>query len=338
MVYNSVSSNFVTYIKNGNYEKANEFYFSKIKGNINSEAKAINDVKEYISDIIDKYNNGEITYALTNEKIDIIYDLSISSINFEDDIWKFRELKNSKDFFERGKEYASDGDYENAISQFEKVITEDTNYILAQDNIAEYTNKLQEANTLKINELILQAEVLANENKFQEAISKITEGKAISSTENQRIDEIINKYTELLPVNIADISYLSSSGRSWAKREKLEDFYANSYEKGFCIEGGNSLEEYGSSRVYNNSGGYTSLKGRIIVSKEDTSSDANCSIIFKIYTDGHLVYQREMQQPSKPEDFEINITGIENIKIVVYTGTGGVRWTRLGLVDTYFIK
>ena len=377
------SGNYMKYVTDKEYEKANDYYNETIKGKPDKEISTRDKVNAYVQVILSNYANDKKSYEEVKEELQGLSTLIPVPTLLENSFNKLEELLLSKTSFEKAKKLMEEKKYKEVITELNKVIQTDKNYIEAKELLKEasklnknlimaeiqeladsedYETAIKMAETLieeigadkevnaklqvikkqRFEQIIAQAESLANEKKYDEAILKVTEAKVVLNTENERIDEIVAKYTELLPVNILTLEPVSTQGAKFVEKDSIKDFYGNIYETGLEIYGpiGNE-EKDGRFGIYDNSAQYTRLKGKLIVTNS-TSSETKNSGIFKVYADGILIYTQKMYQPDKPIDFDIDITGKQKIKLVFYgeklENYYLSRSITMGLVDTYFVK
>lgn len=86
----------------------------------------------------DQYNNGEISYEQASEKLDKFRELADGSeaqSKIDEQENELIELRASKYAFDAAGQSMTDGNYETALSQYERVIEKDTNYEAAQTGI-----------------------------------------------------------------------------------------------------------------------------------------------------------------------------------------------------------
>lgn len=125
---NTDISKFSRHLKNEELEKASALY-SECKEEDKAEIKDI--VDKYCDELLQKYNNGCIGFEDGKNKITKAEEI-VSSQTF---INKITEMKNSKDAFEKGEKYEKSSNWAGAKGEYNKVITEDSNYHKAAEAI-----------------------------------------------------------------------------------------------------------------------------------------------------------------------------------------------------------
>lgn len=186
----SSSNSFEKQIEQGNYDKAIEIYNMKLSGNSEYENTAKNFLQEYFEENWNSYKDGAIsdqefvnrytTIEKVNDVICAIYDM--------DTVYsQYLLVKDSKDAYAKGTEYADQGEFGSAITALSQVIPDDTeNYDNAQSTLTETVEKYQD-------EIIDNVAQLATAGSFEEAILSISEAECIVG------------YTEKLEACLSDL-------------------------------------------------------------------------------------------------------------------------------------
>lgn len=153
--------------------------------------------------------------------------------------------------------------------------------------------------------------------------------------------EKISGETQTTSIQVADIQYLanmelfadgssdSGGGKSYMVNEYLEDNYGNSYKSSFGVK-----EGYVSYLVKDM--GYTKLRGIVALPKGISADGYRTSAQLEIYLDDALALRsNEFTNESKPQEIDINITGVEVIKFA-WTCKGGNIWSNWCYYATVF--
>lgn len=142
----------ISLIEKENYAKAQEVYYSTISGNHEKELDLEYSIDAYVSDMIDKYNKGKVSYDEARESIFRIEASGLYDYFLVNDAYmSLQTFYQSKQAYEMGLANMDAGDYESAMTQFSFVNTADTCY----DSACE---KAEEAKTAFLNAVIAQAE------------------------------------------------------------------------------------------------------------------------------------------------------------------------------------
>ncbi len=148
-----------------------EAYENRIYSEIESESK----------NIFNRFQNETIDYQDACDYLKELQDYSDTK-NIEVIDGKLNEAKDlneSRNQYDKGKEYGENGDYAKAIKAFKKVIEGDKNYEEAQKYVKEYTRTLDKNANLKL-------EQYKKSNDYKAALELISEIKGI--VEDSKID------------------------------------------------------------------------------------------------------------------------------------------------------
>ncbi|MCD7732388.1 MAG: hypothetical protein LUH56_02990 [Oscillospiraceae bacterium] len=137
------------------YSTANEIYNEKISGNLELEKEVESQLSEIISEAIDSYNNGEITY---DDVAIILETIECAGIyNYTSLLNSYTELENlqeSKNYYEEAVLLEGDGEYLEAHNVYSQVSSDDTNYESAQTKSEEVLETLLEKLIAEANEAV----------------------------------------------------------------------------------------------------------------------------------------------------------------------------------------
>ncbi len=142
----------IALIEKEEYAKAQEVYSATIGGSYEKVLELEHSIDAYIADMIDKYNNGKVSYDEARESIFRIEASGLYDYFLVNDAYmSLQTFYQSKQAYEMGLANMDAGDYESAMTQFSFVNTADTCY----DSACE---KAEEAKTAFLNAVIAQAE------------------------------------------------------------------------------------------------------------------------------------------------------------------------------------
>lgn len=140
----------ISLIEKENYAKAQEVYYSTISGDHEKELDLEYSIDAYVSDMLDKYNNGKISYDEAYESIARIEASGLYGYCL-DAYMSLQTFYQSKQAYEIGLANMDAGDYESAMIAFSSVNAASSCY----DSACE---KAEEAKTAFLNAVIAQAE------------------------------------------------------------------------------------------------------------------------------------------------------------------------------------
>ena len=141
----SMGNKFYSYIENGDYQKAIEYYNEKIYGNYVTENEAREICNNYYENVITGFANGIIGEEEAEiEKNKVITVANGCSLPYkeEHDI-AFEEIKTSKKQYVLGCAAFDAQNYETAIDYFSQIVEKDSNYADAQAKTAEAKTQLK---------------------------------------------------------------------------------------------------------------------------------------------------------------------------------------------------
>ena len=118
--YNRPMVKFNRYLNNNEYSKVKKVYDSLKSEDRDSADKMIQDKADKL---IDEYNNGNANYSDTEKQVEGLQSV-IPSKKYDD---RLEKLNNSKEAYSNAQKYISDGEWEKAKSECNKVIENDVN-------------------------------------------------------------------------------------------------------------------------------------------------------------------------------------------------------------------
>ena len=199
------ASIFENEVKTGNYEKAIEIYTNDIAGNSEAENTVLSFLSGYLDSSISDYGNGTISENIfinnytTLEKInDQLFLLN----NLDNIYTKYLDIKQSKQNFSLGIQYADNGNFEEAIIALSAVSLEDIeNYDSAQEKLSEVIDSYQKM-------IISNAKQLADSSKYEEAVICLNEAESIVGCTTELESCLTDIYTQKYRTAI-DVAYNS---------------------------------------------------------------------------------------------------------------------------------
>lgn len=163
-----------------------------------------------------------------------------------------------------------------------------------------------------------KAEENAADNNYEAASAVIQQAIDMIGEENENLNSAYNEYRSHLPIYITDMEYMSCVNRI-ETQEKLKDNIGNTYHNGLFMArdisflGDKGWYGEGSADYYLN-GKYAIFSGTVAVPTKNENNTR--SSYFEVYGDGKLLYTSPvMEKNSFPENFSINITGVQVLKI-----------------------
>lgn len=239
-----------------------------------------------------------------------------------------------REILTKALEYEKAGNYEAAI----KYINDNINTVNNNtDILLELTNCEKEFRE----EILSKAEKAYEADGYSSAVDIVRDALAVLEDDEILLKEK-EKYENLAPISLGslDTFYSDYDGTNGSKRmnQTLEDKLGNTYQN--CIE---YVYGYKESRdIYTVNGEYSKFTGTIFVPKDRSSVNDDYEyrdpFHFSIYGDDVLLYESpKMTSKQTPVDFEVDITGVEQLSIN-WQG-GAVTWKyELGLADACLYK
>lgn len=127
--------------------------------------------------------------------------------------------------------------------------------------------------------------------------------------------DLLDYYRNLAPVSLGQLETFSGS---WDRNGPQLDFLGNSYQNG-CIKSVWSGSK--PSIEYHLNGEYTSMSGVVVIADCDKGSTDQTGHI-EIYGDDNLLFSSSVLTiKSNPEQFNISLSGVNFLKIVIRSDT-----------------
>lgn len=361
---------FMNFIKEGEYLKAIECYNYELYGNFQLEAEASDGIVQLLNDLNKEILNGRKS-ELDSKKITGTIDNVLSKTSISVDSYNklkksINESTLSKAAFLAGKELEGLKQYVDAIEEYKKVISADSNFKDANDAIkvctaAHKQNVFSDAASLaengnyidaiaKIRNLIM---ILPNDSDISAKLSvyeKMYISNAINSAEQAFVTpatdykaalDIINAALQHFPEN-EDLNakktyyqtffpvnlYDMKIFKGSASKKALHmDIYDNKYEKCFVDD---TWVTYYLDKSYN------TFKATIYCFEKRTSAYMGA----EIYADGKIIYQnlKIKNDATKPFTINLDITGVEELKIVLNDTDLSWNYDGLGMANIIIQK
>lgn len=133
--------------------------------------------------------------------------------------------------------------------------------------------------------------------------------------DTQAYSDLLNYYSNLSPVPLSQLDPFSGS---WDRNGPQLDFLGNSYQNG-CIK--SVWSDSKPSIEYHLNGEYTSMSGVVVIADCDKGSTDQTGHI-EIYGDDNLLFSSSVLTiKSNPEQFNISLSGVNFLKIVIRSDT-----------------
>ena len=275
-------------------------------------------------------------------------------------------LKASKDAYCAGTNNLKQKDYANAIQQYSQVIQADTNYSKAQAEseqakstwksvalteadtkissgdyegairdlqaLTKYfptettiTDKIAQIVNLVIENSIKQAENDFSNNGYQTSINDIQEAIRIVGA-NSQLNAELEKYQAYIPVEIYSMECSERSRKRINKSEIDNDNTNVSHEKALSAYH-RSVGDENQYEVYPLLGKYDTLTFEAYRNNDDSTKTSDETSGINIYGDDVLLKEITIDKNFMPQNFSINISGVQKLKIEFDSkGTDASKW------------
>lgn len=311
----TIFQNAENYFNDGNYENAISEYKQVAEDTPNYDK-----AQERIKEANEKYKQEILSDAQksANEKLftSAIETIQSALDKFPDDselLTKIEEYK--KEYSEYTKEQANtlilEDNYEEAINTLN--IDDIDNYpdikTLYNDCIQKYVDKE-----------IKNADSLIKKNKYDEAISELEKVLNIVG-DNSKIQDKLDKIKDSKPVPLSEIKMSNEQGLT-LEENAMEDVIGKTYTGTNIF----SLNHHGSYNNYGEfylGGEYTKMSG-IITPFSKFGEDSAVNI--EIYGDDKIKYTLKVNQKTLATSFEVNLKGVQWLKIKASEIDGYKRW------------
>lgn len=345
---------FFAHLESGNYQDAIDYYYENIYGNSENETRSNSLCNNYYQYINREFLAGKITQEQAEIEIDKILRVTketyIDYGETNDD--RFEEIKASKSNYALGCNAFDNNNYLKAYEYLSLVVEGDCNYDDAQTKTAEILKeyktkaladaeeKAKEEDYPAACEILIESQVLLKDDiDIQAALDNyeniyvtniITEAEAAfvtPATDWEKAIEIINQAQQYFPENEdlkvkeeyynkyrpVDLTTLESYAQSSVEIDEFTggryDTLGNRYETGFRTLQDNPIPYV----IFDLNKEFNTFSAVGFVEKSDKGYAGSVSI--KIYGDNELIFSKKVTSDMKPFDINLDITGIQDLKI-----------------------
>lgn len=371
-VDNDIVKNFLELVNSGAYIDAIEHYNDKILGNYSHEYDAAEKVKSLLLNIDADILSGAKTEADAKKAIAVVDKILDSTNMYIDNYIEIKSSINvsvvSKAAFIAAQELEKLKNYTDAIVEYNKVIVNDSNYLIAQESITRCTSSIKTEGFENASQLVENNDYIAAIAKLKELSAKLPEDEEVLAKITIYEKTYINKTIEeastafLTPKDdySKSVSIINSALQYYPENEELlakkdyyqsfapvylydmdtlkgsasikstdEDIYGNSYDK--CFWTG-----YGNYGIWNDS----DISFYLNKEYNEFSATVYCRskkndvqyMVVEIYTDGKIAYQKLdiKDNSTAPFEIKIDVTGVSELRINL-TRNGGTIGAGIGL-------
>jgi tetratricopeptide (TPR) repeat protein len=336
------------------YIAAAQIYRDEIRyGNSNTIAATERVVANQAESIETTYIRNEIEYDEARAQLQELDKLGVlPDEDMQRVIEAINELRASRVAYQSAQNSIASGEYSRAISELAKVIERDENYPNAQQlltsNISNFKNevfrqvsryetekayiaavekliealqvvphdadfltKIDELTAKHIAEIIAQADEVAAEGDYVAAVALLEEGARLYPTDSA-INLSLSVYEEYIPIDMLAVV------RAYDKDSNSKDFYnegpvawmaGDGYTNAMLLCGDRYRDE--GYLLYNLGGQYAEFSG--LIGHHDNN---NNSSPIHIWLDGVLAYVFDLPKDAYPEEFTIDVRGVNQLKII----------------------
>ncbi len=223
------------------------------------------------------------------------------------------------------------------------LLENEKNYVKAIEcieNSAETTkynaDVIQKLNSLKIlykNHVLTQAEGAFKSSGYKAAIDVLNESLKYLSN-NEEVNAAIKRYEEYIPVSVAELEYFT--GNDFALVNNVKDNLGNIHDN-VVYPVSKGWSNASTTNIYKINKQYSCLSGtwfqfydyRTEVKYGMGANDYTSKL--EIYGDGILVYSGAMKAGVEPQNIDLNISGVTELKIFYFGG--GSNGSYSGIAD-----
>lgn len=170
VLINNPLNQFSIDILQGKYDAANQIYTTKLKPDQQSNADDI--LNNQLSDVKTQYISNKITFSQATAKLNKIGIVQSQNTNYSPISSFVLSLNQSRESFKNANTAIQAKDYSTALTDYSKVIKEDSDYSTAQDDIVKYKSDYKKQILSKVDGLV------ANHD-YDNALSILTATKAL---------------------------------------------------------------------------------------------------------------------------------------------------------------
>lgn len=246
------------------------------------------------------------------------------------------------------KEVSEKEGFSTAISLLNEALEIIPNDADIKAEVSKYESQITTQQKQQADEMIVQAETLANEGKYQEAIVLLNKAKEMI-TDTSKIEEKIETYEAYLPVSMFDMTTYFNNGdisyTEWTPGADYDNLNSSQYTRGwkFSIEsnGWYTNDSYSYSRkiAYVLDGKYTNFIGTLATTFDSKDKIENLyGADMKVYGDGKLLWEGYVKGGIRPIQFDIDVTDILEVEIVLDAKCAGRNNFSFAILDAGFIN
>lgn len=301
------------YFERNDYANAVKAYSKVIEDDAYYE-----DAKKKLADSIRLYKENTFyaaeQYAANGEYYNAIAELKTAleilqeDVDIQEKISQYNEEKNQYSIntaITKAKQYADDGDYENALNCINNCLKENDNNEQLKAAYNTYCEKYIEG-------IISQADLLIVEEKYDFAITVIN--NALKNVpNNDSLQDKLNEVENMKPIALSSLNPING-GWEWNVGVPTDPFgvtYSDASNFVIFEDPWPGNETYAEYRLY---GGYKTLSFDVVPHKD---IDENGYGTIKVYADDILVFSsEEIHRKSDNVSYYVDISNAEYIKIV----------------------
>lgn len=174
-------------LDNKNYQEALQIYNSWDMDD-DERSDFVSAMRTELSEAVSKYADNSISYEDATSIVNTVHEMYLSELSMEEAsaYAEIQSLKTSKDMFQAGEDALVNNDYLTAIRSFEKVISLDGNYSIAQQ-------KASDAQNTYVDAVLAEAQSHVDKKSYDAALDVLNQ----AATELPGIDKITNKISDL---------------------------------------------------------------------------------------------------------------------------------------------
>ena len=322
-------------LSNGDYANAILLYCQVLDDEFENVDAAVEKLQEasdlYRNEVVEAVaaytaeHNYESAYALLNNALEILSGDS-TLLKAYDDCVAAEYTYTIDCIIEEAQVYYNTNDYQTSLAYLD-------DYICVYPDEVRLHDERNSCLTQYEHYVVTEAFRLAKEGSFNHALSLIESAQAhVTSSTITNLQLICISH---IPVNLGDMEIFlnETKGGSWAsytneKNEYLTDNYNNTYS--------HSLSAGCGKLTYLVNFKYQSFTGTVAFPKGLTADNARKSATLTIYGDDQeLVVFQDVTADTKPQSFELDITGYEKI-VLKWTCDGYNVWSDWGEFATIF--
>lgn len=180
-------------------------------------------------------------------------------------------------------------------------------------------------------QVIREAEIAYQTEGYLSAAQVIRTGQGVLVGDSQ-LHEVWTMYKDMAPVDMLNVFEKFASKDAWIA-SGVKDNVGNRYEK--YIDGGRMSAETSISFKLDRK--YSTLKGTAFL--QENCKNTKYANWIMVYGDGMLLYEgSKITSQSMPEDFEINVKGVDVLKIDIKKDEYFAIWSVLGIGNMQLTK